>query len=88
GDDDVPEGTGLILNVAVVPGARRLGLGRALVAKALEGFAARGAFAAELDATAENVGAVRMYARLGFAVKSVDYRICQLRGPARPPKNA
>lgn len=64
---------GGILNVAVIPGARRRGLGRALVLKALAGFRDVGCVRASLEATAENVGAVRLYASLGFVVSRVSY---------------
>lgn len=64
---------GGILNVAVVPTARRRGLGRALVLKALQGFRDVGCVRTTLEATAENAGAVRLYASLGFVVSRVSY---------------
>lgn len=65
--------TGAIQNVAVIPGARRHGLGSALVLKSLEGFRQIGCRRATLEATAENAIAVKMYAKLGFKVARVLY---------------
>src|SRR4051794_40563619 len=60
------EGHGGIQNLGVVAGYRGLGIGRALLLKALDGFAAAGAKRAFLEVTASNLAAVRMYRRLGF----------------------
>src|SRR5262245_19461163 len=57
---------GAIQNVGVVPGYRNMGLGRALVRQALEGFYQAGLRRAYLEVTAENDGAVRLYRDLGF----------------------
>lgn len=57
---------GEIQNVSVHPSARRLGLGRALVLKALEAFENIGVERVTLEVTAENAAAVRMYDSLGF----------------------
>ena len=59
-------GHGSIQNIGVVPTERGRGLGTALVAAALHGFAAEGAPRAWLEVTADNVRAVRLYQRLGF----------------------
>ena len=64
---------GEIQNVSTVPSFRRLGLGRALVIKALCGFAEKGRTQATLEVTAENVVALRLYASLGFRPKRFFY---------------
>ncbi len=57
---------GAIQNVGVVPAYRGLGLGRALVRKALEGFFQAGLRRAYLEVTAENSAAVQLYRAVGF----------------------
>ena len=57
---------GVIQNVSVLPAFRRLGLGAALVLKALLGLRACGSRVARLEATAENANALRLYRSLGF----------------------
>lgn len=59
-------GNGSIQNIGVVPAERGRGLGSALVAAALQGFATERAPRAWLEVTADNVRAVRLYQRLGF----------------------
>lgn len=65
---------GGIQNLGVVPECRGLGLGRALLLRALDGFAAAGAKRAFLEVTAKNDLAVRMYRRLGFRCRKTIYR--------------
>ena len=60
------ESIGEIKNVSVRPSARRRGLGKALVLKALESFERIGAKRIVLEVTAENVGALLMYSSIGF----------------------
>lgn len=57
---------GAIQNVGVVPSYRGLGLGQALVMRALEGFYLSGLRKAYLEVTAENSSAVRLYRAVGF----------------------
>lgn len=57
---------GAIQNVGVIPGYRGLGLGKCLVRRALQGFAAAGLNRAYLEVTAENPSAVSLYRSLGF----------------------
>jgi GNAT superfamily N-acetyltransferase len=57
---------GAIQNVGVVPSYRGLGLGRALVRRALIGFYNAGLRRAYLEVTAENSGAVLLYRAVGF----------------------
>jgi len=67
-------GIGAIQNVGVVPEHRGLGLGRAIVLKALEGFWQDGLNFATLEVTADNEVAVDLYRSLGFRVARVLYR--------------
>jgi GNAT superfamily N-acetyltransferase len=57
---------GAIQNVGVVPAYRGIGLGRALVYRALAGFRQAGLPRAYLEVTAENNAAVQLYRSLGF----------------------
>ena len=57
---------GAIQNVGVIPSYRGLGLGRALVRRALAGFTQAGLRRAYLEVTAENVAAVQLYRNVGF----------------------
>jgi ribosomal protein S18 acetylase RimI-like enzyme len=65
---------GGIQNLGVIPECRGLGLGVALLLKALEGFAANGARRAFLEVTAKNEQALRLYRRLGFRSYKTIYR--------------
>jgi GNAT superfamily N-acetyltransferase len=57
---------GAIQNVGVIRSYRGLGLGRALVRRALDGFARAGLRRAYLEVTAENSAAVQLYRDVGF----------------------
>lgn len=65
---------GAIQNVGVVPSYRGLGLGRALVRRALIGFYQEGLRRVFLEVTAENDGAVRLYRELGFRRSKILYK--------------
>ncbi|MBW3541337.1 MAG: GNAT family N-acetyltransferase [Planctomycetes bacterium] len=65
---------GSVQNVAVAPGYRGLGLGRALVAQALEGFRRAGLKRVYLEVTAQNAQAVRLYRSLGFHLARTMYK--------------
>jgi ribosomal protein S18 acetylase RimI-like enzyme len=67
-------GHGSIQNVGVVPEYRGLGLGRALVLKAVAGFAQCRAKRAWLEVTASNRPAMRIYRTLGFRCTKTVYR--------------
>ena len=54
----------------VAPGARRVGLGDALVKLAIERAQARGAKRIELDCNEHNAGALALYERHGFSPRS------------------
>jgi ribosomal protein S18 acetylase RimI-like enzyme len=67
-------GHGAIQNVGVIPEYRGRGLGKALMLKALSGFAACGAKRAYLEVTASNRAAMRIYRNLGFRCAKTVYR--------------
>jgi ribosomal protein S18 acetylase RimI-like enzyme len=65
---------GGIQNLGVIPEYRGLGLGRALLLRALKGFTAMGARRAFLEVTAKNSLAVNLYRRIGFRCCQTLYR--------------
>lgn len=69
-----PAGHGAVQNVGVLPEHRGRGIGRALMLKALAGFAAVGVRRVFLEVTARNEPAVRMYRALGFRCTRTTYR--------------
>ena len=70
--------TGSIQNVGVVPEHRGLGLGRALVLKALEGFVLARRQRVILEVTAGNRPAVDLYRSIGFQLVRTMYRAVPL----------
>ena len=67
-------GMGSIQNVGVIPEHRGLGLGRALVMQALQGFHFVGMGIGVLEVTAGNEAAVGLYESIGFRTIQVLYR--------------
>lgn len=65
---------GGIQNLGVIPEYRGFGLGRALLLRSLQGFAAAGAKRAFLEVTANNTLAVNLYRRIGFRSRQTLYR--------------
>lgn len=65
---------GAVQNVGVIPEHRGLGLGRALVLKALAGFRSAGLKRVYLEVTAENKQAVALYQSLGFRLTRTLYK--------------
>lgn len=59
-------GTGEILNLAVAPEWRRLGIGRQLLDAALEALSVRGADEVFLEVRESNAGALALYQAAGF----------------------
>jgi ribosomal protein S18 acetylase RimI-like enzyme len=57
---------GHVLEVAVEPGARRQGIGKALVTKVLDALQGLGCRATHLSVNADNPGAMALYESLGF----------------------
>lgn len=68
---------GSIQNVGVTPDSRGIGLGRALIVKALHGFRSFGARRVYLEATAENAPAVELYRSVGFRLVRTTYKHIQ-----------
>jgi ribosomal protein S18 acetylase RimI-like enzyme len=73
-------GLGAIQNLGVVPAHRGLGVGGALLLKALEGFRCAGLGRGILEVTAQNDGAIRLYRRLGFRRRKTIYKSVQVAG--------
>lgn len=65
---------GSIQNVGVAPQYRGLGLGRALVLKALRGFRQTRLRRVYLEVTADNVPAVELYRSVGFRLIRTTYK--------------
>lgn len=70
---------GMIQNLGVVPEARGLGLGSALLLKSLSGFRAAGLAHGMLEVTAQNTRAVRLYRRIGFRRARTVYKAVDVR---------
>jgi ribosomal protein S18 acetylase RimI-like enzyme len=65
---------GAIQNVGVLPVWRGRGLGQAVVLLSLQGFRAAGLARCQLEVTAQNDAAVRLYRRLGFRRSKILYK--------------
>ena len=65
---------GLLQNIGIVKSFRGLGLGSLLVRKSLVGLQTSGAKIASLEVTTHNVGAIRLYERLGFQIRKTVYK--------------
>lgn len=74
--------SGAIQNVGVTPDSRGIGLGRALLVKALHGFRDFGVKRVYLEATAENAPAVELYRSIGFRLVRTTYKHMQATGPS------
>ena len=71
-------GMGAIQNLGVVPEYRGIGLGKALMQKALAGFQEAGLSRAFLEVTAQNSSAVQLYKQLGFARSRTVYKVSEV----------
>lgn len=67
-------GMGAIQNLGVTPAHRGLGLGAALMLKALHGFRTCGVHRVHLEVTASNSAAIQLYRRLGFRFRKTIYK--------------
>jgi ribosomal protein S18 acetylase RimI-like enzyme len=66
------EGAGSLQNLGIAPWHRNHHVGTCLLFRSLAGFSRLGLTRVHLEVTAQNVGAIRLYRRLGFAnVKTV-----------------
>lgn len=72
------DGNGSIQNLGVVPGFRGLGIGALLLLKALDGFRQQGMPRASLEVTSQNIGAIRLYERLGFRIAATVYKAVEM----------
>lgn len=77
---------GGIQNLGVVAEHRGLGIGLALLVKALDGFANHGARHAFLEVTAQNETAIRIYRGIGFRSRKTIYREVIVREPVPQPE--
>ena len=71
-------GVGAVQNLGVTPAHRGRGLGTILLFQALVGFQAVGLPRAFLEVTAQNVGALRLYQRLGFRIVKTVYKSAEV----------
>jgi ribosomal protein S18 acetylase RimI-like enzyme len=67
----------MIQNLAVVAECRGLGVGRGLLEACLQGFRDAGLVTAQLEVSARNAPAVRLYESAGFRVRKTFYRETQ-----------
>lgn len=67
----------MIQNLAVIPGSRGRGIGKALLAATLLGFQRAGLRKAELEVSTRNTTAVRLYHTAGFQIRKTYYREVQ-----------
>lgn len=72
------EGNGSIQNLGVVPGFRGQGIGAILLIRALKGFQEHDLPQASLEVTSQNIGAIRLYERLGFRIASTVYKAVEM----------
>jgi len=71
-------GTGAIQNLGITPGHRNRRLGTCLLFQSLEGFREHGLRRVFLEVTSHNVGAIRLYERLGFRKSRTVYKAVEL----------
>jgi len=71
-------GHGAVQNLGITPEHRGLGLGTRLLHQALMAFAARDMERAVLEVTAQNLGAFRLYERLGFRQVKTVYKAVEV----------
>lgn len=72
------EGNGSIQNLGVIPGFRGMGIGAVLLLRALHGFRDHEMPKASLEVTSQNLGAIRLYQRLGFRIASTVYKAVEM----------
>lgn len=72
------KGLGAVQNVGIVPEHRGRGLGTHLLRRSLEGFRGAGYGRVNLEVTARNIGAQRLYRRLGFRRVKTVYKAAEV----------
>ena len=72
------KGIGAIQNLGITPSHRNQCLGTYLLFQSLEGFRDFGLNRVRLEVTAHNLGAIRLYERLGFAKEKVVYKVAEV----------
>ena len=70
--------TGSVQNIGVTPQHRSQGLGTQLLHAALSGFKEAGMSRVQLEVTAQNTGALRLYQRLGFQRIKTVYKAAEV----------
>ena len=74
-------GIGAVQNLGITPPHRDRGLGESLLLAALAGFRDVGLPKAFLEVTAQNVGAIRLYQRMGFGSVRTVYKAADVSSP-------
>lgn len=69
---------GSIQNVGIVNSHRGKGLGSLIVRKSLQGFQETGTDWVTLEVTAKNLGAIRLYERLGFRIVRTVFKSAEI----------
>lgn len=72
------DGNGSIQNLGVIPEYRGLGIGASLLLQALHGFKEHDLPKASLEVTSQNIGAIRLYQRLGFRIANTVYKAVEM----------
>ena len=70
-------GLGAIQNLGIAPEHRNAGLGSLLLSQAFEGFRRAAVSRVHLEVTAQNVGAIRLYRRVGFTVVKTVFKAAE-----------
>lgn len=71
-------GYGAVQNLGITPGHRGKGLGKVLLLKAIEGFAAANLRRAILEVTADNAVAISLYKQIGFQKTQTLFKTVEL----------
>ncbi len=71
-------GRGSMQNIGIAPEHRDRGLGTGLILRCLEGFRLAGVERVQLEVTAENLAAIRLYRRLGFRTLKTVYKAVEV----------
>ena len=69
---------GSIQNIGIVEGQRGKGIGSVIVLNSLQGFQSVGIKIVTLEVTAKNLGAMRLYERLGFKTLRTVYKSAEV----------